>query len=85
VPGLPSNLEVNSKNLKYAERILGEIHNKIERGTFVYADYFPRSSRLKFSVMPQQENRQDVPRRIHWHLRNAKTIAFNNWGLQKVP
>lgn len=42
-----SNLEVNSKNLKYAERILGEIHNKIERGTFVYADYFPRSSRLK--------------------------------------
>ncbi|SLK12882.1 integrase [Enterobacter sp. NFR05] len=42
-----SNLEINSKNLKYAERILGEIHNKIERGTFVYADYFPRSSRLK--------------------------------------
>jgi len=42
-----SNLEVNNKNLKYAERTLGEIHNKIERGTFVYAEYFPRSSRLK--------------------------------------
>lgn len=42
-----SNLEVNSKNLKYAERILGEIYNKIERGTFVYAEYFPRSARLK--------------------------------------
>ncbi|WP_072570084.1 site-specific integrase [Enterobacter sp. SA187] len=42
-----SNLEVNSKNLKYAERALGEIHNKIERGTFVYAEYFPRSARLK--------------------------------------
>lgn len=42
-----SNLEVNSKNLKYAERTLGEIHNKIERGTFVYAEYFPRSTRLK--------------------------------------
>ena len=42
-----SNLEVNSKNLKYAERTLGEIHNKIERGTFVYAEYFPRSARLK--------------------------------------
>jgi len=38
---------VNSKNLKYAERTLGEIHNKIERGTFVYAEYFPRSARLK--------------------------------------
>lgn len=42
-----SNLEVNSKNLKYAERTLGEIHNKIERGTFIYAEYFPRSARLK--------------------------------------
>ncbi|HBX4649379.1 TPA: DUF3596 domain-containing protein [Klebsiella pneumoniae] len=42
-----SNLEVSSKNIKYAERTLGEIHNKIERGTFVYAEYFPRSTRLK--------------------------------------
>ncbi|MEP8600624.1 DUF3596 domain-containing protein [Enterobacter hormaechei] len=42
-----SNLEVNNKNLKYAERTLGEIHNKIERGTFLYAEYFPRSVRLK--------------------------------------
>lgn len=42
-----SNLEVNNKNLKYAERMLGEIHNKIERGTFIYAEYFPRSVRLK--------------------------------------
>lgn len=31
-----SNLEVNNKNIKYAERTLGEIHNKIERGTFNY-------------------------------------------------
>lgn len=42
-----SSLEVNNKNLKYAERTLGEIHNKIERGTFIYAEYFPRSARLK--------------------------------------
>lgn len=42
-----SNLDVSSKNLKYAERTLGEIHNQIERGTFVYAEYFPRSARLK--------------------------------------
>lgn len=42
-----SNLEVNNKNLKYAERTLGEIHNKIERGTFIYAEYFPRSARLR--------------------------------------
>ncbi|EOY5720770.1 DUF3596 domain-containing protein [Enterobacter hormaechei] len=42
-----SNLEVTPKNIKYAERTLGEIYNKIERGTFVYAEYFPRSTRLK--------------------------------------
>ncbi|HAV9059472.1 DUF3596 domain-containing protein [Enterobacter asburiae] len=42
-----SNLDVTSKNIKYAERTLGEIYNKIERGTFVYAEYFPRSTRLK--------------------------------------
>lgn len=42
-----SNLDVNSKNIKYAERMLGEIYNKIERGTFTYAEYFPRSARLK--------------------------------------
>lgn len=42
-----SNLDVSAKNLKYAERTLGEIHNQIERGTFVYAEYFPRSARLK--------------------------------------
>ncbi|MBS0878555.1 MULTISPECIES: site-specific integrase [unclassified Tatumella] len=42
-----SNLDVTAKNIKYAERTLGEIHNKIERGTFVYAEHFPRSSRLK--------------------------------------
>ncbi len=42
-----SNLDVSAKNLKYAERTLGEIHNQIERGTFIYAEYFPRSARLK--------------------------------------
>ncbi|WP_226571283.1 site-specific integrase [Mangrovibacter yixingensis] len=42
-----SNLDVTPKNVKYAERVLGEIYNKIERGTFVYAEYFPRSARLK--------------------------------------
>lgn len=42
-----SNLDVTPKNIKYAERTLGEIYNKIERGTFVYAEYFPRSNRLR--------------------------------------
>jgi len=42
-----SHLAVNPKNIKYAERLLGEIYNHIGRGTFNYADYFPKSVRLK--------------------------------------
>ena len=37
-----SNLEINSKNIKYAERLLGEIYNKIEKGIFSYVEYFPK-------------------------------------------
>lgn len=43
----PSNLDVTPKSIKYAEHTLGETHNKIERGTFVYAEYLPRFTRLK--------------------------------------
>lgn len=42
-----SNLEVTPKNIKYAERLLGEIYNKIEKGIFSYVEYFPKSSKLK--------------------------------------
>ncbi|CAG9426753.1 TPA: Arm DNA-binding domain-containing protein [Providencia alcalifaciens] len=42
-----SNLEVNTKNIKYAERLLGEIYNKIEKGIFSYVEYFPKSSKVK--------------------------------------
>lgn len=42
-----SHLAVNPKNIKYAERLLGEIYNNIGRGAFNYADYFPKSSKLK--------------------------------------
>ncbi|QWA09833.1 DUF3596 domain-containing protein [Sodalis ligni] len=41
-----SRLEVNNKNIKYADRLLGEIQNKIEKGTFIYTDYFPKSPKL---------------------------------------
>lgn len=41
-----SRLEVNSKNIKYAGRLLGEIQNKIEKNIFIYAEYFPKSPRL---------------------------------------
>uniref|UniRef100_UPI0035C6B29D Arm DNA-binding domain-containing protein n=1 Tax=Serratia quinivorans TaxID=137545 RepID=UPI0035C6B29D len=41
-----SQTEVNSKNIKYAERLLGEIQNKIGTGEFVYAEQFPKSKKL---------------------------------------
>lgn len=40
-------LEPTKANLKYAERLRGEIINAIALGTFNYADYFPDSSRAK--------------------------------------
>lgn len=42
-----SHLTVNARNIRYAERLLGEIYNHIGRGTFSYADYFPKSSKLR--------------------------------------
>lgn len=41
-----SGLEVNPRNIKYADRLLGEIQNKISLGTFAYGDYFPKSRKL---------------------------------------
>ena len=41
----PLKLEATAANIKYAERLRGEILNAIERGTFSYPDYFPNSKR----------------------------------------
>ncbi|KFK95063.1 MULTISPECIES: site-specific integrase [unclassified Serratia (in: enterobacteria)] len=41
-----SQTDVSGKNIKYAERLLGEIQNKISSGQFVYAEYFPNSKKL---------------------------------------
>ena len=38
-------IEATAANLKYAERLRGEILNAVERGTFSYPDYFPNSKR----------------------------------------
>lgn len=42
-----SNLPVTPANIKYADRLKSEIQGKIERNTFLYADYFPASPKLK--------------------------------------
>src|SRR3990167_2719102 len=40
-------IEPTKANLKYAERLRGEILNAISLGTFNYPDYFPDSKRAK--------------------------------------
>jgi integrase len=40
-------LEPTKSNIKYAERLRGEILNAIALGTFNYADYFPQSKRAR--------------------------------------
>ncbi len=41
-----SRLTVDNKNIRYAERLLGEIQNNIEKKTFNYAQYFPSSKKV---------------------------------------
>ena len=40
-------LEPTSSNIKYADRLRGEILNAIEHGSFRYSNYFPESKRAK--------------------------------------
>ena len=48
----PLPLPVTQANIKYASNLRGEILNKIERNTFVYSEYFPKSPKIKiFSSM----------------------------------
>lgn len=52
-----SRLEVNTRGIKYAERLLGEIQNQIASGTFEYAKYFPSSKKLElFGVVRKSKN-----------------------------
>lgn len=41
-----SHLPVTAANIRYAGNLLAEIKGKIERETFSYAEYFPRSTKL---------------------------------------
>ena len=53
-----SGMEVNARNIKYAERYLGEIQNKISKGEFHYLDYFPQSK--KATVFGHEKKRKTV-------------------------
>ncbi|EML3440113.1 TPA: tyrosine-type recombinase/integrase [Proteus mirabilis] len=52
-----SRLEINSKNIKYAERLLAEIQNNIEKNIFNYSKYFPNSKKLNLFGVNNREKR----------------------------
>lgn len=52
-----SRLTVDNKNIKYAERLLAEIQNHIEKGTFNYHKYFPNSKKSNFFGDNNREKR----------------------------
>jgi integrase len=41
------DVEATPPNIKYAGKLVGEIENRIERGTFDYSEFFPGSKRAK--------------------------------------
>lgn len=53
-----SGMEVNARNIKYAERFLGEIQNRIASGDFNYLQYFPRSK--KAALFGHQKKKKTV-------------------------
>lgn len=53
-----SGMEVNARNIKYAERFLGEIQNRIASGDFNYLQYFPRSK--KSALFGHQKKKKTV-------------------------
>lgn len=44
-------------NIKYAERLLGEIENRITTNTFHYSDYFPNSKKCQLFGAPVKVNK----------------------------
>ncbi|MDE1492656.1 DUF3596 domain-containing protein [Xenorhabdus bovienii] len=66
-----SNLEITPKNIKYAARLLGEIHNKIEKSLFSYVDYFPKSPRL--SIFGNKKMGRNVGAYLDEYLTICKT------------
>lgn len=71
-------------NIKYAERLRGEILNAIERNAFVYADYFPQSSNLaKFGGMRSQATVGDLLR-AYLEVAHRSLSPSTAGGYQKV-
>ena len=72
-------LEPTKANLRYAERLRGEILNAIERGTFDYAEIFPNSRKTRlFARLPgQTETVKDYLSR--WIMGREAFVKASTW------
>ena len=77
-------LEATAANIKYAERLRGEILNAIERGTFSYTDYFPDSKRAHiFGHAPTKITIGDLLREFLEEAKSTKEASTYR-GYKKV-
>lgn len=77
-------IEATAANLKYAERLRGEILNAIERGTFSYPDYFPNSKRAYlFGHMPKKITIGELLREFLAEAKSTKEVSTYR-GYKKV-
>jgi len=77
-----SGMEVNPRNIKYAERYLGEIQNRIATGEFHYLSYFPRSK--KAALFGHEKKKKTVKDYLEEYLvicenRNLSPSTMNGY------
>lgn len=77
-------IEATASNLKYAERLRGEILNAIERDTFSYPGYFPDSKRAH--IFGHVQKKITVGELLHEFLEEAKSTKESSTyrGYKKV-
>ena len=61
-------------NIKYAERLLGEIENRIAANTFNYSNYFPNSKKCRLFGAPVKENRTVKQLFEEWIIMSEKRL-----------
>lgn len=77
----PLRLPHTRQNIAYAIRRRGEIINAIERGTFVYSEFFPESSRAKLFCPPAPAPAAQSNTTIGALLREQLAVAKRNLAL----
>lgn len=74
-------LQHTKANIRYAERLRGEILNAIELGTFAYVKYFPDSKQLKRLGVARTSDQVTVGELILEQLRDSKKALSPNTAI----